>query len=193
MTIEKWRMVDGYEGRYAVSNAGRVKRTIEYTTADGRSFKWRGEYLKLSKDKRGKGYWRVWLYDRKKRRSCPLSVHGLVARYFIGPCPPDKEINHKDGDPSNNNVDNLEWVTHRENIQHSFRELDHAANLVRGSEHHHAKLHERDIPHIRTLLSQGYSKASIGRLYGVSGYAINCIANGKTWKHVPTQLSLLEK
>jgi hypothetical protein len=50
-----------------------------------------------------------------------LYVHQLVAEAFIGPRPKGRELNHKDGDMTNNIVANLEYVTHRENIQHARR------------------------------------------------------------------------
>ena len=57
-------------------------------------------------------------------------VHRLVAEVHLGPPPTEAhtQVNHKDGDPSNNRVENLEWVTHAENVQHSF-----ATNLNRAS------------------------------------------------------------
>ncbi|UCF55879.1 MAG: HNH endonuclease, partial [Deltaproteobacteria bacterium] len=48
-------------------------------------------------------------------------VHRLVAEAFIGSCPEAHEINHKDCDPSNNHVSNLEWVTRKENIAHAVK------------------------------------------------------------------------
>jgi hypothetical protein len=53
-------------------------------------------------------------------------VHRLVAEHFIGPCPePDMVVNHKDGDPFNNHVSNLEWATVSENNEHYHNELKH--------------------------------------------------------------------
>lgn len=49
-----------------------------------------------------------------------LKVHRLVASAFFGDNP-DMEVNHKDGNKLNNTISNLEWCTHKENIQHSFR------------------------------------------------------------------------
>jgi len=54
-----------------------------------------------------------------KRRKRMYSRHTLVARYFIGPLPKGLEINHKDGDKTNNNVSNLEYISHQENITHA--------------------------------------------------------------------------
>ena len=53
-------------------------------------------------------------------------IHRLVAEHFISPCPePNMVVNHKDGDPFNNHVSNLEWATVNENNKHYHRELKH--------------------------------------------------------------------
>ncbi len=48
-------------------------------------------------------------------------VQHLVARMFMDPKPEGHEINHIDGNPSNNRLDNLEWVTHSENVKHAYQ------------------------------------------------------------------------
>ena len=69
--------------------------------------------------KNGSGYYDVHLYDNSK--STVHKIHRLVADAFI-PNPEDKPcINHIDGNKTNNNVDNLEWVTHSENMKHAYR------------------------------------------------------------------------
>jgi len=68
-------------------------------------------------------YYRVTLYDGLGNHS-NRSIHRLVAEAFI-PNPNNKlVVNHKDNNPKNNDVSNLEWVTHSENTIHSFNETD---------------------------------------------------------------------
>lgn len=104
---EIWRDVVGYEGDYQVSNKGRVK-----------SFKKKKEtILKPSKGERG--YHSHGLIRNRKSKS--LRAHRLVAMAFI-PNPENKKcINHIDCNKINNNVDNLEWVTHKENMVHAYK------------------------------------------------------------------------
>lgn len=89
---------------YAVSNLGNIKRlstnrVLKQTITD-------------------RGYSRVDIYINKKRKSC--KVHRYVAMYFLGDLSEAFEVNHIDGNKQNNSVENLEWITHRENIIHAY-------------------------------------------------------------------------
>ena len=100
---EQWRAVEGYP-EYEVSNLGRVKG--------------HGKIMKPYKHR--VTYKMVDLYKSGKRVARGM-VHRMVANAFI-PNPDNKpEVNHIDGNPSNNRVDNLEWVTHYENHLHAHR------------------------------------------------------------------------
>ena len=81
----------------------------------------------LSPGKMSKGYMTVCLYDGsvpKKPKS--FLVHRLIAVAFLGDC--DLQVNHKNGDRSDNRLENLEWVTNQENI-------DHARNVLGKTGH----------------------------------------------------------
>lgn len=94
---EIWKPVVGYEGLYEVSSYGRVRRVNK-------------DLLKLQNVK---GYNQVCLY--KNGISTGLRVHRLVAQAFL-PNPDNlPQVNHKDEDKTNNNVDNLEWCDNKYN------------------------------------------------------------------------------
>ena len=100
--IEEWRPVVGYEGLYEVSNTGKV---INIKT---------GHILKQHKDKDG-----YWVLSLKRDKYKNYFAHRLVAQAFI-PNPNNlPQINHKDEDSTNNNVDNLEWCTCKYNINYN--------------------------------------------------------------------------
>jgi hypothetical protein len=108
---EKWMPVAGYENIYEVSSHGRI-RSLDRDDAAGRS-----RTGKLLRPGMSNGYPYVLL--SKDRKQTVIRIHTLVAAAFLGECPPDYEVNHKDFNRTNNHVNNLEYVTHRENIYHA--------------------------------------------------------------------------
>lgn len=115
---EIWEPVKGYEGMYEVSNQGRVRsldRIVKGNWGNERTFP--GKILKL--ETTYQGYKRVRLSkDGKSKR---FTAHRLVAETFIGKYPEGCVINHIDENKSNNQVENLEYVTQKENINHGTR------------------------------------------------------------------------
>jgi len=114
----KWKNVLGYEGIYEVSNTGEV-RTKEGKTTFSKMHgvrKWKQRTLKqkVTKDKTC----RVSLWKDGKEKT--WLVHRLVAFAFIPEVEGKIYINHIDGSRLNNSIDNLEWCTSEENINHAF-------------------------------------------------------------------------
>ena len=109
MEQEQWKPIEEFNGQYEVSNLGRVRSMKRYRGATGRI---------MPHTKQHHGYHAVmfWMNNKAYCRK----VHRLVAQAFI----PNKEglteVNHKDGNHDNNQVSNLEWITHQANVQHSF-------------------------------------------------------------------------
>lgn len=107
-------------------------------------------------------------------------VHRLIAEAFI-PNPEGKaEVNHKDGDKSNNAVSNLEWVTSSENGYHAVNVL----GLNRGSTHGLSTITD-DIAHkICQMLVEGYQDGYISEELGVSKHIVGKIRRRQSWKHI---------
>ena len=104
---EIWRDIKGYEGLYQISNKGRVKSLYN------------GSERILKSHDNGAGYLNVILYKNTAFQS--IYIHSLVAIAFV-PNPDNlPEVNHKDENKKNNCVENLEWMTRRDNINYGTR------------------------------------------------------------------------
>lgn len=176
---EEWRDVVGYEGFYQVSNLGRVRSLDRYVRhSSGGKMLRRSKVLKLTPDV--DGYSTVGLYLGGK--SSTFKVHRLVAEVFIPNFDNLPEVNHKDGVKSNNNLGNLEWSTHKENMQHAFK--TGLAKPNRGESCHTAKLCRADIPVIRARLANGESLKAIASAYSVDPSTIWSIKIRESWAHI---------
>lgn len=114
---EMWKNLKGYENQYKISNFGILKRK-EKTNIDKRATrKIIPEHIvKGTVYNNGKGYIMINLPENTRKL-----IHRLVAETFI-PNPENKpQVNHIDGNKLNNRVDNLEWVTAKENVHHAIR------------------------------------------------------------------------
>ena len=122
---EIWCDIKGYKGLYQVSSKGRVRSLSREVS---RCDKKRGFYFgKVMKQAVACGYAGIVLC--KAGHSKRYLVHRLVAHAFI-PNPENKpQVNHKNGNKLDNNVDNLEWVTRSENMKHSFLILGRKASM----------------------------------------------------------------
>lgn len=118
MKTEIWKDIKGFEGKYQVSNLGRV-RSLDRTTIDkaGRAHHTRGMILKDSLNK-GKGYYRVSLSDGH-RKYTHYEVHRLVALHFVPGYQDGLVVNHKNEIKTDNRADNLEWCTYKYNLNYS--------------------------------------------------------------------------
>ena len=116
---EDWRPVTGIEGKYEVSSHGRIK-SLNYHREN------REQILKQYEDRYG--YLKVIL--RKDGKPHYFTVHRLVATAFISNDHDKKCVDHIDCNTKNNNVENLRWVTNKENLIHSHEKNRQAINAT---------------------------------------------------------------
>lgn len=112
----EWRDIEGYEGLYQVSNTGLVKSLDRIVSQSGYERLMKGRIMKPNNNT--SGYLSVQLSNRKHKR---FLIHRLVMIAFVGLNNTKTDVNHKDGNKHNNSLDNLEWVTKKENIDHMIK------------------------------------------------------------------------
>lgn len=142
-----------------------------------------GYYYKLRPISDGKkfGYKQVKLCGDAPHKM--VYIHEIILTTFVGPRPsgPGRiEACHRNGDGSDNRLDNLRWDTHRSNMQ----DLIGHGRSIKGIKHPLAKLTETDVRIIRELSSDGWPYHFIAREYGVTVSSIHLIVKRKQWSHI---------
>tara|TARA_R110000823_G_C15952958_1_gene502559 strand:- start:36461 stop:36955 length:495 start_codon:yes stop_codon:yes gene_type:complete len=159
--------IAGYEGRYSITRTGEVY-SLPYTRCDGKRRK--GLWLRAATSRYG--YKMVVLTKPDKSRHS-LSIHRLVATTFLGDGT-GLQVNHKNGIKIDNSVDNLEWCTQRENMQHA-----HKTGLI-----NHRGLTPSQVWTVKDMLSGGYKQTVIGKTLGIESSLISKIKTGLIYKDI---------
>lgn len=166
---EIWKPVVGYEGLYEVSSYGNVRSLDRVVTKrNGVNHTVVGRVL--SERISNKGYRIASIRDAHKQPKT-YSVHRLVMEAFCGKRPVGKEINHIDGNRLNNRLENLEYVTHTENMKHAFEN-----NLMNVTARSKKVLIYNETG---TKIAEYYSAREAGRELGIDGsYIAKSCRNG---------------
>lgn len=120
--VEIWKDIDGFEGFYQVSNLGRVKSLARVVNDYRGTGKHNKECILKPKRKNVANSYLTVCFS-KYGTITTHQIHTLVARAFLGNPEEGQEVNHKNGVKGDNRVENLEWVSRRENIMHASRVL----------------------------------------------------------------------
>lgn len=166
LKTEIWKPVLGYEGYYEVSNIGRVRSVprMRITKGGGRA-PCGGIILKQRKN--SLGYMDILLRKdfERTQRSKHHTVHKLVAEAFLGPQPEGMQVDHVDHVRTNNCVDNLRWLTQKENSRRRPA----------------TKLSEEIVSTIKKNVAAGQTQTSQAIVYGVACGTISKIIAGHRW------------
>lgn len=167
--IEKFVQIIG-ASRYSVSNMGRVISHV-YT------------HSKEISGMNINGYRRVELF-MDSGKVVRVMVHRLVAQYFCYGMDVDLDVNHKDGNKSNNKASNLEWVSRKENICHAFN--SRLMTISKGEKCGRSKLSAADVKWIREnhIPNKKGSASSIINKYGICESNLRAILSRKSWRHI---------
>lgn len=167
--MEKWKWIGGYENKYKVSTYGNIKSYLGKEPI----------IMKYSPNNHGYGFVELCYNGGNATKA----VHRIVAETFIKRDNRYLQVNHKDGNKLNNNVNNLEWITARENIIHSYNNsLKLNKWKPRGIKHPKAKLTDNDVINIRK--EYNFNREYLSKKYKVSLASISLIINERTWKHL---------
>lgn len=170
MLKEEWRSLNGIveSGEfYEISSFGNVKNGVSQRI--------------LAFQVKKNGYLQVQLSNKQKHKK--YYIHRLVALAFI-PNPENKtQVNHKNGNKSDNSLYNLEWVTPKDNMKHCY---DTGLRNQLGSKNRMAVLTEDDVLKIKEIYTTTKcTQYKLAELFNVSKQTINNILRGKSWSHVP--------
>lgn len=160
-----WKEVEGFEGKYEISTEGSV-RNIQ-----------KGNTLTPSPDQ--KGYTRVnlWMNGSYKTKK----IHRLVALTFIENPNNKTQVNHKNYNKSDNRVENLEWNTPNENIQHAY---DNKLICKKGVNNGRSVVNPTIVREIRVLLEKKMKQKDIAAIYNISPTIVCDINRKRTWTHI---------
>lgn len=165
------RVIKGFSN-YTISEDGKVysKLSLKYLSQVKNLFGY--ETIGLKSDKDG-------LFYHKR-------VHRLVAEAFI-PNPENKpEVNHIDGDKTNNCVENLEWCTSKENKTHAWNTKLYTDKL---EDHYCAVYSNNQIEQVCQLLSEGFRNKDVAEITNIHKDVIAHIKRGDIWKDISSKYS----
>ncbi len=166
--MENWKKIQGFEN-YSISDMGRVRRDTPGPATKA------GKILNSTKD--GHGYFKIILGKNGEKRK-KLKIHRLVAEHFLDEIQGKTWVNHIDGNPENNNVKNLEWVTPSENSIHAYK-IGLSKPQISNT-----KLQICDVIEIRNLKKNGMKTKDIAVKFDLCSNSVSQIITKKTWSHI---------
>ena len=169
--VEIWKDVVGFEKYFSVSSLGRVlsKRTNRILKQHVR------------KDRRVTIATRIG--GRRGNAYC-FKVHRLVAEAFIANPENKPTVNHIDGNPTNNILENLEWATEREQVEHGVQNGLFVG--TKGVDSYQAALTEDDVLYIRSVYKpydKEFGARALANVFNVHHCVISRVARNKSYKN----------
>lgn len=170
--LETWKRLiyngEDYGDYYLVSDFGRIKNA-------------KTGYIRKNVLDKDTGYYQLYLCFGSRSSHKTIKVHRAVAQTFIPNQNNLPEVNHKDGNKTNNCVINLEWCTAQENAIHAYKN----GLTPTGEKSVFSKLTQEDVDYIRANhkpKDKEYGSAALGRKYNVHPSTISKIVHNKNWK-----------
>lgn len=176
--IEIWKDVNGYEGRYMISNTGKL------LSINGR---FKGKKLMKPCIGKKEGYYITALRNKTKTKK-DVRIHALVADHFlIRPEGNRIVVNHIDGNKLNNNVENLEFCEASENVRHA---VETGLFNIKGENHPNRKLNNEIVYYIK-FVNHGATDKELANTFNVSREQVRDVRLNKNWKHITSDYKSL--
>lgn len=169
MDIKKeWKEIKGYEGKYIISNYGEIISLPRYKQNNSKL-----QYVEPKEIKRcvnrKNGYVYVQLWNEAKYKN--IRLHRLVAETFLENPHNYSQVNHIDGDKTNNKVDNLEWCTQSQNGLHAYK--------IGLANNENQKIKVRQYDNDGNLVAEYNSLLEASKITGINIQKISFCINGK--------------
>lgn len=169
LVMEEWKDIKGYEGLYQVSNLGRV-RSLDRILPNGTNSVMLYKGVVLKAKPLPSGYLRVLL------RGKDYYIHRIVATEFIDNPNNLPEVNHKDEDKTNNNINNLEWCTNKYNINYGSNR-ERASKKLKGIVVNNKPILQ--LTKSREIIKEFISAVEASKQTQIDNSSICKVANGK--------------
>lgn len=179
---EVWKDIPSLDGLYEASSLGRVRskeRTVEFKTRWGGVANRKLRSVVLSQQRHPQGY--MFVSPSVNGKHLQNTVHNYIADAFLGARPSGTDVNHIDGDKTNNSPCNLEYVTRKENMLHA-KEIGIWNNS--GERNGQARADENTIRNAHFLLMEGFMVHEVQRVCKLTKSQVAKIRCGTKWKHL---------
>jgi len=181
ITYMKWKQIPQTENLYECNSHGDIRR-VEGVVDFGSQVRKVGGKILSPKTKKN-GYLEVSLNFNGAAKS--RYVHRLIAITWLSESPGRLQVNHKDGDKTNNQPNNLEFVSPSENMKHAYRKGLVKPRELKGSQHPRAKTNEKEVGRIRQDHSMHHSIKRLLLDYPhLTKPILTKIVYWESWKHV---------
>lgn len=168
--------IPGFEN-YIVNSDGFIKTKDRLINSPNGKRMLKGRILKGYTT--NKGYKSIVIKTKYKVHH--ISIHRAVAIAFLENTDNFSEVDHIDGNKSNNNVNNLQWISRLKNMQKAWN--DGSIKKLSGEDCSNAKLSYQEVTEIKKLRHSGMKINDIAKKYSMNRSSISSILKGKSWPH----------